>query len=50
MGEQTARPRWFSENPSKAWGEKFFLAYSPAWMFLMALVMSSFPLHPNSGQ
>ncbi len=32
-------PRWFSENPSKAWGEKFFLAYSPAWMFLMALVM-----------
>jgi cycloeucalenol cycloisomerase len=32
-------PRWFSENPSKAWGEKFFLAYSPVWMALMALVM-----------
>lgn len=34
-----AKPRWFSENPSKAWGEKFFLAYSPIWMTVMALVM-----------
>ncbi|MFW2388627.1 MAG: hypothetical protein ACN4G0_09845 [Polyangiales bacterium] len=33
------RPRWFSANPSKAWGEKFFLAYSPVWMTMMALVM-----------
>ena len=32
-------PRWFSENPSKAWGEKFFLAYSPVWMTMMGLVM-----------
>lgn len=32
-------PRWFSANPSKAWGEKFFLAYSPVWMTMMALVM-----------
>ena len=24
--------RWFSANPDKAWGEKFFLAYSPVWM------------------
>lgn len=32
-------PRWFSNNPSKAWGERFFLAYSPVWMALMALVM-----------
>ena len=31
--------RWFSENPSKAWGEKFFLAYSPIWMTFMGLVM-----------
>jgi len=35
------RPRWFSENPSKAWGEKFFLAYSPIWMALMGAVMGS---------
>ncbi len=34
-------PRWFSANPSKAWGEKFFLAYSPTWMAFMALVMAS---------
>ncbi|MDH3653909.1 MAG: hypothetical protein OEN21_06555 [Myxococcales bacterium] len=34
-----AVPRWFSANPSKAWGEKFFLAYSTVWMTMMALVM-----------
>ena len=33
-------PRWFSENASKAWGEKFFLAYSPVWMSMMGLVMA----------
>jgi cycloeucalenol cycloisomerase len=38
MGTDAA-PRWFSENPSKAWGEKFFLIYSPIWMTLMGLVM-----------
>ena len=32
-------PRWFSDNPSKAWGERFFLLYSPIWMTFMALVM-----------
>ena len=32
-------PRWFSANPSKAWGEKFFLAYSPVWMTMIGLVM-----------
>ena len=31
--------RWFSANPSKAWGEKFFLVYSPIWMTFMGLVM-----------
>jgi len=35
----SSSPRWFSENPSKAWGEKFFLAYSPVWMALIGLVM-----------
>ena len=39
MTAADAGPRWFSANPSKAWGEKFFLAYSPIWMSLMALVM-----------
>ena len=32
-------PRWFSANPSKAWGEKFFLTYSPVWMTMIGLVM-----------
>lgn len=40
-----AVPRWFSENPSKAWGEKFFLLYSPAWMGFMALVMGTQVTH-----
>ena len=35
----TATPRWFSKNPSKAWGEKFFLIYSPIWMAMMGLTM-----------
>lgn len=33
-------PRWFSPNPSKAWGERFFLLYSPVWMAGMGLVMA----------
>lgn len=37
--QQGTRPRWFSANPSKAWGEKFFLIYSPIWMLQMAVVM-----------
>ncbi len=31
--------RVFSPNPDKAWVEKFFLAYSPIWMALMAMMM-----------
>ncbi|RLT93067.1 hypothetical protein [Ketobacter sp.] len=33
------QPRWFSDNPDRAWGEKFFLAYSPLWMLSMAMMM-----------
>jgi cycloeucalenol cycloisomerase len=32
---------WFSRNPSKAWGEKFFLAYSPFWMIGMGVLMQT---------
>jgi len=42
VGQATAvqvRGRWFSSNPSKAWGEKFFLAYSPFWMIGMGMLM-----------
>ena len=31
--------RWFSNNPDKAWVEKFFLIYSPVWMTSMAIVI-----------
>jgi cycloeucalenol cycloisomerase len=34
-------PRWFSANPSKAWGEKFFLAYTPFWIGCMAVLMTT---------
>ncbi|CBL44695.1 conserved hypothetical protein, similar to cyclopropyl sterol isomerase [gamma proteobacterium HdN1] len=30
---------WFSQNPDRAWAERFFLAYSPIWMALMAVMM-----------
>lgn len=39
---ETARAgggRWFSENPSKAWGEKFFLLYTPVWIAGMGALM-----------
>jgi cycloeucalenol cycloisomerase len=39
MASSGSGPRWFSDNASKAWGEKFFLVYSPVWMALMASVM-----------
>lgn len=38
---EVAAPRWFSSNPSKAWGEKFFLAYSPYWMVGMGVLMQT---------
>jgi len=31
--------RWLSENPDKAWAERFFLIYSPIWMLSMAVMM-----------
>jgi len=34
-----ARAGWFSENPDKAWVEKFFLIYSPLWIAAMAVMM-----------
>jgi cycloeucalenol cycloisomerase len=37
----THTSRWFSENPGKAWAEKWFLAYSPIWMSIMGIVMLS---------
>ena len=47
--EGSVTPRWFSENPSKAWGEKFFLAYSPIWMAIVGLVMV-LGIHGRAGE
>jgi cycloeucalenol cycloisomerase len=41
LGAVAAESRWFSRNPSKAWGEKFFLLYTPFWILCMALLMAS---------
>jgi cycloeucalenol cycloisomerase len=30
--------RWFSANPAKAWGERFYLVYTPLWITLVAIV------------
>lgn len=35
-----AKRRWFSENPDKAWGEKFFLTFVPVFFAYNALVQS----------
>jgi cycloeucalenol cycloisomerase len=35
------RGRWLSANPSKAWGEKFFLAYTPVWITAFGLYQRS---------
>jgi cycloeucalenol cycloisomerase len=32
---------WLSRNPSKAWGERFFLLYSPVWMLGMGVLMQT---------
>ena len=37
----SARGHWFSTNPDKAWGERFFLAYSPYWIVGMGVLMQS---------
>lgn len=39
MANAIEQPHWFSENPDKAWAEKWFLIYSPIWMTVMGLVM-----------
>ena len=37
----TARGYWFSRNPDKAWAEKFFLAYIPAFFAYNALMQQT---------
>lgn len=32
---------WFAAPPHKAWGERFFLLYSPFWISFFALIVAS---------
>jgi cycloeucalenol cycloisomerase len=41
VGDLRSKGRWLSRNPSKAWGEKFFLAYSPVWILVFGVVQRS---------
>jgi cycloeucalenol cycloisomerase len=34
-------PLWLSDDPGKAWAERFFLLYTPVWIAAVALVMGS---------
>jgi hypothetical protein len=37
--EPTIKSLWLAENPSKRWGEIFFLAYSPFWIITLLAVV-----------
>lgn len=36
---------WWSPNPDKAWGERWLLDYSVAWMLAVALVIATGWIH-----
>lgn len=36
-----APARWLSDDPGKAWAERFFLLYTPVWIAAVALVVTS---------
>lgn len=38
----SGQPRWLSDNPQRAWGEKFFLVYIPIWVVLISLIELTF--------
>ena len=37
----TAPNRWLSDDPGKAWAERFFLLYTPVWIAAVGLVMGT---------
>lgn len=43
MGDKSKqlRPHWFSKNPSKRWGDLFFLIYTPIWIGLFGGVVAT---------
>ena len=43
------RPRWFSLNPDKAWGEKFFLTFVPVFFIYNAVIQQMAWLDVGTG-
>ncbi|CAO2818062.1 unnamed protein product [Amaranthus hypochondriacus] len=41
------RSKWLSQNPSKRWGELFFLLYTPFWLTLCLGIVVPFKLYEN---
>lgn len=39
MESHSTQAHWFSENPDRAWAERFFLAYIPVWVALETAFM-----------
>ncbi|XAR50317.1 Cycloeucalenol cycloisomerase [Bertholletia excelsa] len=39
--------RWFAANPSKRWGELFFLIYTPFWLTLCLGIVVPYKLYEN---
>lgn len=48
MTTPSARSRWFSPNPDKAWAEKFFLTFVPVFFVYNAIVQGMGWLDTNS--
>ena len=42
-------PRWFSQNPDRAWAEIFFLIYIPIWIAIVVVVNASYRNFGNTG-
>ncbi|KAF6161428.1 hypothetical protein GIB67_009307 [Kingdonia uniflora] len=52
MGGVTQSPSslWFSSNPSKRWGEIFFLLYTPFWLTLCLGIIVPYKLYESFGK
>ncbi|CAD5178902.1 cycloeucalenol cycloisomerase-like [Musa acuminata AAA Group] len=45
MGAESSESLWFASNPSKRWGEAFFLLYTPFWLTLCLGIVVPYKLY-----
>ncbi|THU50554.1 hypothetical protein C4D60_Mb06t21470 [Musa balbisiana] len=45
MGAESSESLWFASNPSKRWGEAFFLLYTPFWLTLCLGIIVPYKLY-----